>query len=74
MALFIFRTRAVGGSMALLLFLSLLNAQTSPTVKQAPLWAGKPDIPAFEKLENDRLERAQRSIDQILAVAASRYV
>jgi len=74
MALFIFRTRAVGGSMALLLFLSLLNAQTSPTVKQAPLWAGKPDIPAFEKLENDRLERAQRSIDQILAVAGRRTV
>ncbi|HWZ99126.1 MAG TPA: M3 family metallopeptidase [Candidatus Dormibacteraeota bacterium] len=45
------------------------NAQsTSMTVAQAPVWASKPDIAAFEKIENDRLAAGQRAIDQILAV------
>jgi len=71
MAFFASRKRAVGftGCAALLSFLVLpANAQTSETPKQAPLWASKPDIPAFEKMENERLAAAQRSIDQILAV------
>ena len=71
MAFFASRKRAVGftGCAALLSFLVLpANSQTSETPKQAPLWASKPDIPAFEKMENERLAAAQRSIDQILAV------
>lgn len=39
---------------------------------QAPVWSSKPDIKAFEKMENDRLEAAQRSIDQLLAVKGQR--
>ncbi len=42
------------------------NAQM--VVSQAPVWASKPDIAAFEKMENDRLAAGQRAIDQILAV------
>ena len=44
------------------------DAQTAVAVTQAPVWISKPDVPAFEKLENQRLDAAQRSIDQILAV------
>lgn len=44
-------------------------AQTpAPMVVQAPVWIEKPDIAAFEKMENERLAAGQRGIDQILAV------
>jgi len=35
---------------------------------QPPIWSSKPDVNAFEKIENDRLETAKRSIDRIVAV------
>jgi thimet oligopeptidase len=41
---------------------------TQMMVTQAPVWMSKPDIAAFEKLENERLAAGQRAIDQILAV------
>jgi thimet oligopeptidase len=41
---------------------------------QRPLWSGKPDVAAFEKIENDRLEAAQRSIAQIEAVKGPKTV
>jgi thimet oligopeptidase len=51
------------------------NAQNgSLTVAQAPVWTSKPDIAAFEKLENDRLAAGQRAIDQILAVKGGHTV
>jgi thimet oligopeptidase len=37
-------------------------------VSQPPIWAAKPDIVAFEKMENDRLSRAQQAIDALIAV------
>src|SRR5215470_12559641 len=43
-------------------------AQTSAETTQAPVWAAKPDIAAFERIENERLAAAQRAIEQILAV------
>ncbi len=51
---------------ALLLICATTSAQTLKD--QPPLWAAKPDIAAFEKLENDRLTAAQQAIDQIVAV------
>lgn len=42
-------------------------AAQKATVAQRPLWADKPDIAAFEKIENDRLAAAQRSIDALVA-------
>lgn len=63
------RLLGVLSSVACLLAVPLITgAQTSVAVAQAPLWINKPDVPAFEKLENERLTAAQRSIDQILAV------
>src|SRR5271166_2056906 len=58
---------------AISLFISIAGAQTLPN-SQPPLWSAKPDIGAFEKLENDRLAVAQRSIDQIVTVTGSRTI
>lgn len=41
---------------------------------QPPLWSAKPDIAAFEKMENDRLAAAQRAIDRIVAAEGSRTI
>ena len=41
---------------------------------QPPIWSTKPDVAAFEKIENDRLDAAQRSIEKILAVKAPRTI
>jgi thimet oligopeptidase len=56
-----------------LLLLATASAQTTP-FNQAPLWSSKPDVSAFEKMENDRLAAAQRSIDQIVAVTGTRTI
>ena len=69
------RAVRVSSRAALLPFLAWgASAQTPGAVTQAPVWAGKPDIAAFEKMENERLAAGQRSIDQILAVAGPRTV
>jgi Zn-dependent oligopeptidase len=41
---------------------------------QPPVWSTKPDVNAFEKIENGRLEAAQRSIDRIVAVKGPKTV
>ena len=43
------------------------GAQNPPPV-QPPIWSMKPDVNAFEKIENGRLEAAQRSIGKLVAV------
>lgn len=48
-------------------------AQMAPA-SQPPIWAAKPDIPAFEKIENDHLAAAQSSIDAIVAVKGPRTI
>lgn len=48
-------------------------AQEMPK-SQPPVWSAKPDIPAFEKIENDRLAAAQASLDRLLAVTGARTV
>ena len=44
------------------------------TVSQRTIWASKPDVTAFEKIENDRLAAGQRSIDNLLAAKGPRTV
>jgi thimet oligopeptidase len=56
------------------LLLISVGVRAQDPQSQPPVWAGKPDIAAFEKAENDRLEIAQRSIDQIVAVKAPRTI
>jgi thimet oligopeptidase len=41
---------------------------------QPPIWSTKPDVTAFEKIENDRLDAARRSIDKIVAVTGPRTI
>src|SRR5580704_7198934 len=41
---------------------------------QPSVWAIKPDIAAFNKMENDRLAAAQRSIDEIVTVKGPRTI
>jgi len=41
---------------------------------QPPVWSGKPEIAAFEKIENDHMAAAQRAIDQVVAVKGARTI
>jgi thimet oligopeptidase len=49
------------------------GAQQMPQ-SQPPLWATKPDVAAFEKVEAGRLAEAQKHIDRVLAVTGTRTV
>jgi thimet oligopeptidase len=60
-------------AIALITFASTSYAQDL-LKSQPPLWTGKPDITAFEKIENDRLSAAQRSIDAMVAVKAAHTI
>jgi thimet oligopeptidase len=53
-------------AMILLSLVTALGAQEIPK-SQPPIWSTKPDVAAFEKIENDRLAAGQRAIDQIVA-------
>ena len=58
-----------------LLWIAGASGQTPSTmVVQAPVWIGKPDVAAFEKLEQEHLAAGQRSIDQILAVKGTHTI
>ncbi len=59
---------------ALLLLLASTLAAQEISKDQPPLWSAKPDIPAFEKMENERLAAAQRWVDQIVAVTGSKTI
>src|SRR5438067_647230 len=48
-------------------------AQDIPS-SQPPIWAAKPDVTLFEKVENDRLDSAQKSIAQLVSAKGSRNV
>lgn len=48
-------------------------AQMSPAA-QPPLWTNKPDVTAFEKVANDHLAAADRSIAEMVAVKGPRTI
>jgi len=56
-----------------LVLAAVLSAQ-KVTVSQPTIWAGKPDIAAFEKIETDRLAAGQRSIDTLLSAKGPRTI
>jgi thimet oligopeptidase len=60
-------------AIAILLLVSTLLAQEMPK-DQPPIWSTKPDVAAFEKMENDRLAAAQAAIDQLVAGTGSRTI
>jgi len=45
----------------------VVQGQELPS-SQPSIWATKPDVTAFEKMENNRLAAAQKAVDQIVAV------
>jgi len=49
------------------------NAQQMPAA-QPPIWAAKPDIVAFESIENAHLAAARAAIDKLVAVKGPRTV
>ena len=55
-------------------FLAIAAGAQQMPKSQPPLWAAKPDVAAFEKLEAGRLAEAQKHIDRVLAVTGTRTV
>ena len=41
---------------------------------QPPLWGTRPDVAAFEKMENDRLTAAQTAVDQVVSAKGPRTI
>src|SRR5438477_7465465 len=58
-------------SLVAVVFSAAAFAQPAP---QPTIWASKPDAPAFEKMVNDRLSSADKSIAEITAVKGSRTI
>jgi len=61
------------------LFAAVLSAQNTAQksdvkVTQATIWAAKPDIAAFEKIETDRLAAGKQAIETLLAVKGPRTI
>lgn len=56
------------------IFLGAILSAQNVNISQPTIWADKPDVAAFEKIENDRLAAGQRSIDTLLAAKAPRTV
>jgi thimet oligopeptidase len=65
-------SRYTYGVAVLLLFVSA-DGQEIPA-NQPPLWSTKPDVAAFEKMENGRLTAAQTAVDQIVAATGPRTI
>lgn len=63
---------------AVLISASAMAADQKPAKQdvstQAPLWQSKPDVAAFEKIENNHLAAAQKLIDQLVAVKGPRTI
>jgi thimet oligopeptidase len=55
-------------------FFLLAVISQSVTVSQPTVWATKPDVAAFEKLETDRLAASRASIDTLLAAKGPRTI
>lgn len=62
------------GVIGLVLAAALSGFAQEKAKTQAPIWTGKPDATAFEKIENDHLAAAQRSLDQMVAVKGKHTV
>jgi thimet oligopeptidase len=56
------------------IFLAAVLSAQNIKVSQPTVWASKPDVVAFEKIENDRLAAGQRAIDALLAVKGPRTI
>jgi thimet oligopeptidase len=55
------------------ILVAMLPAQKA-TISQPTIWASKPDVAGFEKIENDRLDAGKRAIAEMLAVKGQRTI
>ena len=69
MSIFFCRAEAI----ALALLAGTAAAQ-EPSIDQKPLWAARPNVAAFEKMEADRLAAADRAVAKIVAVNGTRTI
>jgi thimet oligopeptidase len=58
----------------LVVILLAAGAWAQMPASQPPLWNAKPDVPAFEKVENEHLAAAQRSLDALIAIKGKRTI
>src|SRR6266849_7028075 len=56
------------------LFLGAVLSAQSIKISQPTIWAAKPDVAAFEKVETDRLAAGQHAIDTLLLVKGPRTI
>jgi thimet oligopeptidase len=54
--------------------IAVVTAGGQELANQAPLWSSKPDVAAFEKMENERLTAAQTAVDQVVAAKGPRTI
>jgi thimet oligopeptidase len=54
--------------------LSALLIGATAQISQPTVWAAKPDVASFDKMENDRLAAAQHSVDTVVAVKGQRTI
>jgi len=58
---------------ALTLSAAVAAAESSPALPP-PLWASKPDVAAFNKIEDGHLDAAKKAIDALAAVKDKRTI
>src|ERR1700688_3905682 len=56
------------------LFIAAVLSAQSTSVSQPTMWATKPDVAAFEKIENDRLAAGRSAVDTLVAVKGPRTI
>jgi thimet oligopeptidase len=56
------------------LALVAISSAQKISISQPTIWASKPDIAAFEKIEDDRLAAGQKAIESLLAVKGARTI
>lgn len=59
---------------SMLLFVTAVYGRNTKTTGDAPFWDGNPDAAAFEKAMNARLDRAQQTLNRMLAVRGRRTI
>jgi thimet oligopeptidase len=56
------------------LALVAISSAQKVSVSQPTIWAAKPDVASFEKIENDRLAAGQKAVDTLLAAQGPRTI
>jgi thimet oligopeptidase len=65
--------KILGCAAVMVLCVASVLAQMSPA-SQPPLWSAKPDVAAFDKVEDEHLAAAQKLLDALVAVKSPRTI